>query len=71
MHGGSHRAPACACASPARIQQMLSKAVNARLPLMLAGRPLPGHGDDQVSTGCNKQLARKDPYRLLVPTYTN
>jgi len=40
---------------------MLSKAVNARLPLMLAGRPLPGHGDDQVGTGCNRELARKGP----------
>ena len=38
---------------------MLSKAVNARLPLMLAGRPLPGHRDDQVRTGYNKLLARK------------
>ncbi|DBB06293.1 hypothetical protein WJX77_007210 [Trebouxia sp. C0004] len=52
MHGGSHRAPARACASPLQIQQMLSKAVNARLPLMLAGRPLPGHGDDQIAVGC-------------------
>ena len=59
MHGGRHRAPACACASPAQIQHMLSKAVNARLPLMLAGRPLPGHGDDQVRTGYNRLLARK------------
>lgn len=58
MRGASHRAPACA--SPAQIQQMLSKAVNARLPLMLAGRPLPGHGDDQVGTRCNRRLARKD-----------
>lgn len=53
MHGGSHRASACACASPAHIQHILSKAVNARLPLMLAGRPLPEHGDDQVRIGCN------------------
>ena len=71
MHGGNHRASACAYASAAQIQQMLSKAVNARLPLMLAGRPLPGHGDDQVGTGHYTQLARKDLYRLMVATYSN